>query len=465
MIQMTDGVAHAPSRRTAIDRNHGKYMIVLYTKPADCGGRCVYCIRTRGLTRSTLANEDTLMARDQSWSSAGQLLQRVSYGGLQLGSGHKFELRIKGNSFTNYDPEYLERFIAEAYDQLNGHRSSSFGQAFAGQIAGTDRCVQIVVETRPDQIDEDWCRMLARWGVTTVEIGVQSLSDEVLNANRRGHGVDAVVRASRLIREFGFELGYQVMVGLPAASREYDADMLTRQLWTEEFYPDTLKIYPCVATHVEKAQTGLYRMLRNGGWHPFTDDEYARFLDDVVPSFPRDVHVNRVQRIMAEDDIRFGPRRPIDRVAHATKSVCMWQRSIQQRGVDPLGDFTNYSVARLQHGNEVCLQAVMPDDTLLGYARVSLRGREAHLRDLRVLGVPLRVGERNPSGRGTQHMGIGRALLREAELACQQEGSEALLVASSAGALQYFIREGYRKGRYPHQLTKLIRQEPGRCWA
>lgn len=460
---MTEGAARTTLRRTAINRNHGKYMIVLYTKPADCGGRCAYCIRTPGVTRSTLVNEDTLMARDHSWSSAGQLLQRACDGGLTLGAGHKFELRIKGNSFTNYTPDYLERFIIETYHLLSGSRSASFEEAFARQAEGADRCVQIVVETRPDLIDEGWCASMARWGVTTVELGVQSLSDEVLDANRRGHGTQAVIRASRLIRDFGFELGYQVMVGLPASSREGDADMLTRGLWTESFYPDTLKIYPCVATHDEGAQAPLYRMLRKGAWQPFADEEYAGFLREVVPFFPRDVHVNRVQRIMAEGDIKFGPGRPIDRMTHATQSKCMWQRSIQQRGVDPMGDFSDYTIVRSQHGNEVCLQAVMPDDTLLGYARVSLRGEVAHLRDLRVLGAPLRVGEHIPGGRGTQHTGIGRALLHEAASAARSGGSASLQVASSAGALPYFVREGFRQGPAPHQLTKAVRQERGRC--
>ena len=90
--------------RTSMDRNHGKYMVVLYTKPADCGGTCLYCIRERALTRSTLLNEDTRLAQTTGWSSSGQLRQRLRDARLQLGTGLKLELRIKGNSFTNYDP-------------------------------------------------------------------------------------------------------------------------------------------------------------------------------------------------------------------------------------------------------------------------------------------------------------------------------------------------------------------------
>jgi elongator complex protein 3 len=435
--------------------NHGKYMVVLYTRPADCGGVCTYCIRTRGLTRSTLANDDTLMAQRHRWLPSPQFRERLSNEHITLGHGHKFEFRIKGNSFTNYDPDYLQDYIRDIYDILNGRPSIRFDDAFTGQFDAPDRCVQIVVETRPDLISEEWCRLMSAWGITTVEIGVQSLSDRVLDINRRGHGVDAVIRATRLIRRYGFELGYQVMVGLVGASRDDDAEMLTDTLWGPEFYPDTLKVYPCIAVNDAAAQRPLRTAHRSGAWNPYTDDEYSRLIRTVAPHFPRDVHVNRLQRIMEPSDIALGPRTPLDRHAHTGLSKEMWQRSIQQAGVHTDRDYSAYSIEEHRHGTEVCLQAVSLDDVLFGYSRVSLNPLSGILRDLRVLGRPLAVGERNSDGHAAQHIGIGHALLQQAELVASRAGCGSMEVSPSAGTVQYFLHRGYR-GTPPDRMRKCL---------
>jgi elongator complex protein 3 len=442
-----------------MDRNHGKYMVVLYTKPADCGGACLYCISEPGLTRSTLLNEDTLLARTTLWSSSAQLLERLREARLQLGTGLKLEMRIKGNSFTNYDPDYLEAYIKDVYDVLNGFVADRFEDAFRAQATAPDRCVQIVVETRPDQITEEWCRRMVGWGVTTVELGVQSLSDEVLYANRRGHCVDAVVRASALVRHFGFELGYQVMVGLIDSTREGDRHLLTDELWEPDFYPDSLKIYPCVATVNESAQKGLYRAMRQGRWSPYSDEEYSALLNDVARHFPADVHVNRVQRIMGAGQIKHGPSREVDRSVHHGLSRCMWQRSFQQMDCDVRADYRSYSIVTYRHGQEWCLQAVTRDDTLLAYARLSLRRTSAQLRDLRVLGQPLAVGQRNPQRRGTQHIGIGSELLGKATEVARAAGAAELRVSPSAGTWEYFLRRGFVASSSREQ-TKNVALQP-----
>jgi histone acetyltransferase (RNA polymerase elongator complex component) len=218
--------------------------------------------------------------------------------------------------------------------------------------------------------------------------------------------------------------------------------MLTRTLWFDQFYPDTLKVYPCIATVDDTAQVRLYHEFRRGHWQPFNDVEYAGFLREVVPHFPRDVHVNRLQRILDPDLIRYGPSKIIDRQAHADLSQCMWQRSIQQRGPADR-DFSQYSIDTIRRGTQVCLQAVTGDGVLIGYARLSFCKDSVQVRDLRVLGRPHRLGEVSPDGRGAQHIGVGKAMLRRAEMLAKDSGSRVLEVATSAGAAPYFFRNGF----------------------
>lgn len=192
--------------RTKMDGGHGKYLAVLYTRPCDCGGRCIYCIDDKSVTKSTMPNEDTLLAARTDWSAKAQLHQRCKDANISPAQGAKFAFGIKGNSFTNYPMDYLENFIRQAYDELNGFVSDSFCEAFAAQRYAPNRCVHITVETRPDQITREWCEKMRFWGVRTVEIGVQSLNEGVLRAINRGHGVEEVVRAAKLIRNTALSL-------------------------------------------------------------------------------------------------------------------------------------------------------------------------------------------------------------------------------------------------------------------
>ena len=427
-----------------MDGNHGKYMVVLYTKPEDCGGQCLYCIKTTNITNATVPNEDTLMAQSTAWSSAMQFMHRCEDAGIKLHTGNKFELRIKGNSFTNYDAVYLEHFIKDVYDLLNGSASESFEEAFRMQEQARDKCVQIVVETRADMITHEWCQRMLKWGVRTVEIGVQSLNDSVLDANMRGHRTDAVREATKLIRHYGFELGYQVMIGLYKSMRQIDCDMLRRQLWESEYYPDSLKIYPCLLLHDETAQQPLYMLLHSGCWKPVQDAEYDDILKEVLPDIPADVHVNRLQRILDPSDIAYGVRCKINRQKYREICHSMWQRSVQNV---PSGFLSrkSYSLIPYLHDDELCVQAVTKEDTILGYGRLSLREKKAVIRDLRVLGKPLNVGQKpTESPDELQHQGIGKAMLAFMEQYAFQHGKEKILVNSSAGCVGYFKGNGYQ---------------------
>lgn len=441
-------------RRTNMDNNTGKYMVVLYTRPCDCGGNCLYCIKETTVTRSTVPNQDTLLAASTDWSPAKQLLARCENEDVPLRRGNKFELRIKGNSFTNYDPDYLEGYIKEVYDLLNGYTSETFEEAFRAQEQAKDKCVQVVIETRPDQITDEWCERMRRWGVTSVEIGVQSLSDEVLRRNNRGHLTDEVRRATKKIRAYGFELGYQVMLGLYGSDEETDAAMLTEGLWQEEHYPDSLKVYPCLLLPNEEAQKPLYELFHRGEWTPIADEDYDIFLRRVLPYIPPDAHVNRLQRIFREDEVAYGPFKIIDRSKYRSITPCMWQRSFQNNTLS-YGEIRDWHYVTHRHGDHICVQCVTDTGVILGFIRASMFGDELVLRDLRTLGRPLRVGEAANADTGLQHRGIGKNLIREAETYAKEKGVARATVYSSAGCVGYFKERGYN-AQNAYTLTKTL---------
>ena len=143
-------------------------------------------------------------------------------------SGLKAEIAFFGGSFTAVDKEYRRALL---------YAASEYVKEFPEQYAGI-RC-----STRPDCIDENIMDELMLYGVTAVELGAQSMNDEVLGANLRGHTAEDVRRASRLIKSYGIELGLQMMTGLYKDKPSYCIET-AREF--AELKADTVRIYPTV---------------------------------------------------------------------------------------------------------------------------------------------------------------------------------------------------------------------------
>ena len=125
------------------------------------------------------------------------------------------------------------------------HGSPSLAAAQAANVHARHRNVGLVVETRPDWVTPEEVRHLRRLGVTKVQIGVQSLDDEILALNRRGHDVEAVRQALGLLRTAGFKLQLHWMPNLFGATPAKDRADFARFFADPAIRPDELKIYPC----------------------------------------------------------------------------------------------------------------------------------------------------------------------------------------------------------------------------
>lgn len=150
------------------------------------------------------------------------------------------EIAFFGGSFTAIDRGYMTALLETA--------SSFIGE---GKFSG------IRVSTRPDCIDIDTLDILKRYGVTTIELGAQSMCDEVLSANNRGHTANDVRTAAGLIKERGFSLGLQMMVGLYKSSPQCD-ELTAKEL--VRLKPSQVRIYPTVVLE----NTALARLYKSG---------------------------------------------------------------------------------------------------------------------------------------------------------------------------------------------------------
>ncbi len=136
------------------------------------------------------------------------------------------EIAFFGGSFTAINRNYMTQLLKVANIFIEN-----------GVVSG------IRISTRPDAIDREVLDILKQYGVTSIELGAQSLNDKVLRTNNRGHSAKDVIEASKLIKEYGFSLGLQMMTGLYNDCDEYALDTARKII---ELQPDTVRIYPTI---------------------------------------------------------------------------------------------------------------------------------------------------------------------------------------------------------------------------
>lgn len=173
------------------------------------------------------------------------------------------ELAFFGGSFTAVPRGYMNELLGAA-------------QPFVGE--GGFKGIRI--STRPDCIDREVLKILKNNHVTAIELGAQSMSDKVLAANERGHTARDVENAARLIREYGFELGLQMMIGL------YQSELADERLTVEricKIAPDTVRIYPVVILE----NTRLAELYRSGEYRTFPFDTAVELAADALGEFER----------------------------------------------------------------------------------------------------------------------------------------------------------------------------------
>ncbi len=174
------------------------------------------------------------------------------------------EIAFFGGSFTAIEREYMLSLLTAAKHFLDTYN-------FAG----------IRVSTRPDCISREVLEILKIYGVTAIELGAQSMNDEVLIANHRGHTADDVRSAAKLIKEYGFELGLQMMTGLYKSDFEKD---LQTALEIIKIKPDTVRIYPTVVLK----NTRLGYLQEKGEYIAPTAEESAPFCAKLLQMFEKE---------------------------------------------------------------------------------------------------------------------------------------------------------------------------------
>jgi len=431
--------------------------VTVLTKPFPCPGACIFCPAPESMPKSYLPDEPGAMrAASHNFDPHAQTASRVK---AMAEIGHsvgKVELLILGGTWSSYPDSYQEWFVRRCMDALNGVEAATLEEAQRLNESASHRNVGLVVETRPDCITPQEVHRLRWMGVTKIQLGIQSLDDEILTLNRRGHTVAETRRAMRLLRLAGFKIVAHWMPNLLGATPESDLEDF-RRLWEDPaLRPDELKIYPTALL----ANTELHELWQRGEYHPYDEETMVKLLARCKTLIPPYCRVNRLMRDIPSPNIVAGVKktnlRQIVQRHMAQRGLtcrCIRCREVRGRTVDA----DRLKMERQEYDTdatrECFLSYTTPGDRLAGFLRLSLPHVEppigeltgyAMVREVHVYGPALDLGAKREGA--AQHAGLGTQLLDEARRIAREEGFSRLAVIAAVGTRPYYRERGFDQG-------------------
>ncbi len=438
----------------------GVAVVAVLTKPYDCPGNCVYCPTEEGIPTSYLSNEPAVMRALQSqYDPYQQVEMRLKT--LDL-TGHvtdKVEVIVLGGTFSALPRDYQDWFVHNLYNALNQRNSADLVKAQELNEKANHRLVGLTVETRPDMVDGQSIMRLRELGVTRVELGVQSVDEEVLVKVNRGHRVSEVIKTTRLLKNAGFKVGYHIMPNLPGVKPEDDLRNFLELFENPDFRPDLLKIYPCVV--VKGSQ--LYEWWKRGKYRPYQTNELVDLLARMKKEVPVYVRITRLFRDIPSNRIEAGCqssnlRQIVSEELEKRGWVCQCIRCREVRQHSTLMSKDKVKLYRFDYdasgGLEVLLtfedlarkrlysflRLRLPSSSQPSFTFKALKGA-ALVRELHTYGEQVRIGQKKDVA---QHCGLGKKLLEEAERIAREEwGVRKIAVIAAAGVRDYYRRLGY----------------------
>lgn len=449
----------------------GVAVVAAMTSPEMCPhGKCIYCpggVDNNSPQAYTGYEPAALRGRDNDYDPYRIVFNRLK----QLETiGHdtsKIDLIIMGGTFTARSVEYQEQYIKGCFDAMNREIAPTLEDAMLRNETSGRRCIGLTVETKPDWFFEKEIDLALSYGTTKVELGVQILDENALRINGRGHGVEEIIRSTKLSRDAGLKIVYHLMPGMYGTEIDDDRKSFDLMISDPRFKPDMLKIYP---TLVVKG-TSLYRLWKQGKYIPVDTESVAELVAYFMEKMPPWIRVQRMQRDIPVKFIEAGVKRSDIRNIVDSKLRDRGLKTMEIRsreiGISPATSRDMELTRRdyeAANGLEIFLSYENPEN-IFGFLRLRKPSGDHHrqelqnssiIREIKVLGEVVPVG--NHEGDLWQHKGLGRKLVAEAERITRDElGMENILVISGVGVREYFRKQGYERAG-PYMGKKLTRQ-------
>uniref|UniRef100_A0A8D9EE57 Elongator complex protein 3 n=1 Tax=Cacopsylla melanoneura TaxID=428564 RepID=A0A8D9EE57_9HEMI len=450
----------------------GIAVVAVMCKPHRCphinmtGNICVYCpggpdsdfeYSTQSYTGYEPTSMRAIRARYNPYVQTRHRVEQLQ----QLGhSVDKVEFIVMGGTFMSLSEEYRDYFIRNLHDALSGHTSNSVDEAVRYSEKSQTKCIGITIETRPDYCLKRHLSDMLRYGCTRLEIGVQSVFEDVARDTNRGHTVRAVCESFHMAKDAGFKVVVHMMPDLPNVDLERDIQQFIEFFENPAFRADGLKIYPTLVIR----GTGLYELWKTGRYKSYPPGVLVDLIARILALVPPWTRVYRVQRDipmpLVSSGVEHGNLREL--ALARMKDLGVQCRDVRTRevGIQEIHNkIRPYEIELIRrdyvanNGWETFLSYEDPEqDILVGLLRLrkcspdtfrpELKTKTSIVRELHVYGSVVPVHLRDPSK--FQHQGFGTLLMEEAErIAREEHGSVKISVISGVGTRNYYRKLGY----------------------
>ncbi len=423
--------------------------VSVLTKPYPCPGKCLYCPIEKGIPKSYVSGEPAVeRAKKLNFDPYLQVKKRLE---MLKAEGHptdKIELRIVGGTWSFYPKKYQIWFVKKCFEACNEKNAGSLKEAQKLNEKVRHRIVGLSIETRPDFINGKEIKWLRELGVTMVELGVQSIYDDILKLNLRGHNVEETILATKLLKDAGFKVLYQMMPNLLGSNLKRDEKMFEELFKNPDFRPDLLKIYPCALLKT----TALYKLYLKDKYVPYSKKSLINLIKKIKKKSPYYVRIQRISRDIPSQKVIAGPakisnlRQVIanDMKKEGWKCKCIRCREVKEK-YDPKEKLHLFRQDyKSSDGKEIFLSFKNENRAKL-YSLLRLRltsQNNAIIREIHTYGLLIAISGK---GMAPQHRGFGKKLIKTAEKIVKKEfGLKILSVISGIGARDYFEKLGYK---------------------
>ncbi len=447
----------------------GVATVTVMMKPFMCPGKCIFCPNEPNMPKSYISSEPGAQrALKNNFDPYLQTYNRIK--ALQ-NIGHntdKIELIILGGTCSVYPEEYIVWFVKRCFDGMNsfgkvkyeedkGIRETTWEALYKAQEINEGtvcRNVGLVFETRPDYITEEEVIRFRKLGATKIQIGIQSLDDDILKLNMRGHGVKESKNAFELLRLAGFKIHAHWMPNLYGSNVKKDISDYKR-LWERDFRPDELKIYP---TSIIR-NTVLEKYFNEGKYSPYSKEELLELFVNILPLTPRYTRLTRIVRDIPSEEIISGNRstnfrqiaeKEIERLGKKIQDIR--SREIRNESVT----WDNLELEVIKYDTSVSKEFFISyktkdTDRICSFLRLSIPKKDTYIEELKdsaiirevhVYGNVVNIGKESKGE--SQHLGLGKKMIKIAEDVSKENGFNKISVISAIGTREYYHKRGFK---------------------
>ncbi|MHA1661525.1 MAG: tRNA uridine(34) 5-carboxymethylaminomethyl modification radical SAM/GNAT enzyme Elp3 [Promethearchaeota archaeon] len=460
-------------KRRATRTLSGVTVIAIMTKPLPCPGTCIYCPGENSQPGEKVAQSYTgkepaaMRSIHNNYDPYEQVQSRIK--DLEA-IGHnvdKCEIIIMGGTFLSTDLSYQEEFVKGALEGIIEQKVNNLKEVMNLAEKSKRRVVGITIETRPDYCKEKDVDRMLNYGTTRVEIGVQTVYNEIYELVKRGHTTVDSIEAIRIARDAGLKINLHMMPNLPGSDCLKDLKMFNTLFSNPDYRPDMLKIYP---TLVIKG-TKLYNWWKQGKHIPYSNEELINLIVNIKQSLPSYVRIQRIMRDIPANLIEAGCKKSnlrqlvqerLNQLGRKCNCIrCREYGFSKKKQLKEESLFDDIELYRLDYkasqGKEIFLSYEnKKEDFLVGYLRLRKPSEFAHrselndgktmiIREIKVVGELVPKGSKPILFSQIQHRGYGKLLMNKAEkISAEEFNAKKLSVISGIGVRDWFYSQNYK---------------------